>query len=443
MAHIPYRRVEAYPLAELPRSANTCLTVVSAAAVLALIGVFAYVGAFVILNNRYTSWNSQNIKTLNAVPPDAANNLDIQVVSPGLVQTLLPATNTHVYENDGVVKINSLSSDPVNRNIDIVGTAPAITVVSAVNTVTVSSPAVVTINGNSAVANDFVIAAGTGIGVATVGNTATVSTPALLTINGNAGVLNNFVIAAGAGIGVATVGNTATVSTPAVLTINSVLPAVNNFQLLAGAGLAVANGVGSVTYSDIISAATLLDDTDVLGPLVRYESAIGFFVPVPENSGWRTGLVPGFPQSYIPGAVSGDSGLGDLGGTGWAVPAIGTYTVNADCELFPSAVAVNDMQVVHVALSLGATSEDPLALAIVPSGGFVTLDISGGTNANVAPPTLPRRASLSTTFQAGCTSCAVQVGDALQMHVSMERTGVQPGPYTVSAYCSFQVATVR
>jgi hypothetical protein len=300
----------------------------------------------------------------------------------------------------------------------------------------------VTINGNAGVANDFQVLAGTAIGVATAGNAVTISSPALLTINGNAGVANDFQVVGGTGIAVATVLNVATLSTPALLTINGNAGVANNFQLAAGNGLSLAVVGNTATYSDSLADATQLDDSDALGPVVNYEVAIGFFVPVAENAGWRTGVVPGFPMPFIPGSV--DDGQGNTGGgTGWAVPAVGTYTANVDCEVAPDAIAVNDLQIVSVAFTLAAQTEDPLFLAILPAGAYNTLDISGGTNANVAAPAVPRRISLSATFQGGCTGCLVQLGDALTIHMSMERTGVLPGPYSVNGYCKVQVARIK
>jgi hypothetical protein len=317
----------------------------------------------------------------------------------------------------------------------------ALAVATAGNTVTYSSPALLTINGAPGVANDFQFAAGTAMAVATAGNTVTYSSPALLTINGAAGVANNFQFTAGTAMAVATAGNTVTYSSPALLTINGAAGVANDFQLAAGNGLSVATLGNTVTYSDSLADATQLADTDAGGVAVHYEVAIGFFTPVAENSGWRTGVVPGFPMPFIPGSV--ESGQGDVAGTGWSVPAIGSYSVHVDCEVLPSAIAANDLQVVSAAFTLAAQSEDPLFLAILPAGAYTSLDISGGTNANVAPPTTPRRLSMSSTFQAGCPACLVQVGDPLTVHMSMERTGVLPGPYTVDGYCQVQVIRIK
>lgn len=430
MSHITYKRLEAFPLEEnVGRGGSAWLIGLTAASLAIVVSVIV---AFVVTHQMYASWNQQNVKTISGVHADpVTNDLDL-AVSLGLQETPLLVSNTVLLENTGVVTLNSLASDSTTRNIDVVGTAPAVVVASAGSTVTLSSPAVCTINGAAAVANDFLFDAGPGLSRGTAGHTVTYS---------NTGVL---ALAAGTGIAVnASTGNVQ-VSNTGVLTVNGLAPSSGNIVVDAGDGLAIQSSGNTVTLSDALATATTLDDTSAGGPLVRYESAIGFFVPVVENSGWRTGLAPGFPLPYVPGAVNGDSGMGDTGsGTGWAVPALGTYTVNADCEIIPDNIAVNDRQVVSVAMSLGAQSEDPLALAVIPAGGYVSLDLSGGTNANVAAPTLPPRVSLSGTFQAGCTNCPVQLGDALQFHVMMERTGTQPGPYSVSAYCTFEVAKIR
>jgi hypothetical protein len=428
---------------------------------IALFVIFAtsisYVATTIALNMRYSDWNTQNIKSITGVHPDPATNNVDALAGPGLLFTGTPATHVFSYENTGVITINSLSSSVPARNIDIVGTAPGITVASLLNTITITNGGVLS------------IIAGTGILVSNPTGDVTISTPALLTINGNAGVANDFLFTAtGAGLSISTVGNTVsysntgvtsavagtgigvssatgavTFSTTAILTANGQAAVANDFQWLASNGLTVATLGNTITYSDTLADATVLADNNALGPLVEYDVAIGFLTPVVANSGWRTGLLVGFPQPFVPGSV--DDGVGNVGGTAWTVPAGtgATYTVNADCEILPSAIAVNDLQIVSLAVSLAATTEDPLFLAIIPSGGYQTLDISGGTNANVAAPTNPRRLSVSTTFQAGCSGCLVQPGDALNVHVSMEQTGVLPGPFTFDAYCRVQVAQIR
>lgn len=418
----------------------------------------AYVCSTIILNMRYSDWNTQNIKSITGVHPDPVTNNVNAVAGAGLLFTGTPALNTFQYENTGVITINGLTSSVPARNIDIVGTAPGITIASLLNTititnggvlsiiagtgiivsnptgdVTISTPAILTINGNAAVANDFVFTVtGAGLGISTVTNTVTLS---------NTGVTS---AVAGTGIGVSSATGAVTFSTTAILTANGQAAVANDFQWLASNGLAVATLGNTITYSDTVADATVLADNSASGSLVAYDVAIGFLTTVTANSGWRTGLLVGFPQPFVPGTF--DDGVGNVGGTAWTVPvspAIATYSVHADCEVIPNAIAVNDMQIVSAAISLGATTEDPLALAIIPAGAYQTIDISGGTNANGAAPTNARRISLSATFQAGCSGCLVQPGDGLNVHVSMEHSGLLPGPFTFDAYCRVQVAQIR
>lgn len=418
----------------------------------------AYLFSTIFLNSRYETWNTQNVKTVTGVSPNPVTNDLLALAGTGLLFTGIPLANTIQYENTGVVTINGLSSTNPARDIAIVGTAPGITIASLGSTITIDNGGVLSITG------------GTGIVASSPTGAVTLSTPALLTINGQAGVANDFVFTTtGAGIAIATVGNTVsysntgvtsavagtgigvsgatgavTFSTTAILTANGQAPVANDFQWTASNGLSVTTLGNVITYSDSLADATTLADNNAAGPLVEYDVAIGFLTPVVANSGWRTGLLVGFPQPFVPGSV--DDGVGNVGGTAWAVPvspAQATYSIHVDCEVIPSAIAVNDLQVVSLAISLAATSEDPLFLAIIPPGGYTSLDISGGTNANVAAPVNPRRMSVASTFQAGCTGCLVQAGDALNIHLSMEHTGVLPGPYTMNGYCRVQVAQIR
>ena len=446
-----------YPITTDPTSwgSRVCWGIVIFVAIATAI---CYVTTTIVLDNKYSGWNTENIKSITGVHPNPVTNNVDAIAGAGLLFTGNPAGHLFTYENTGVITINGLSSSNPARNIDIVGTAPGITIASLLNTITVtnggvlsiiggtgivasnptgdvtlSTPAVLTINGNPAVANDFVFdVSGAGLGVATVGNTVSYS---------NTGVTS---AVAGTGVGVSAATGAVTFSTTALLTANGQPAVANDFQWLASNGLAVATLGNTITYSDTLADATVLADNAAAGPLVEYDVAIGFFTPVVANSGWRTGLFVGFPQPFIPGSF--DDGVGNVGGTAWAVPvspAVATYTVHADCEVIPSAIATNDLQIVSLAISLGASSEDPLALAIIPPGGYETLDISGGTNANVAAPTNARRIAVAATFQAGCAGCLVQAGDALTVHASMEQTGVLPGPYTFDAYCRVQVVQIR
>lgn len=448
-------------------STNTfCWLVIVTCVLAALAG--AYVFSTVFLNHRYSTWNQENVKTISGVSPDAAANNIEATAGLGMGFTPFPLTNSFAYDNRGVVTLNGLSSVDPTRDFTLSVTGPALSLTPGASTLTFGSPAMVSINGIPAVANDFTVAVTGPALVSTPGaGSITLSSPAVVTINGQGAVANDFQVVGGTAISVTTVGNTATInnlgvtqltagtgitlnattgsvgiSTPALLTINGAAGVGNDFQLVAGNGLSVSTIGNTATYSDALADATQLADSDPLGPAIRYEVAIGFFVPIAENAGWRTGVVPGFPMPFIPGSV--EDGQGNTGGgTGWAVPAVGSYSAHVDCEVVPSAIAVNDLQIVSAAFTLAAQTEDPLFLAILPAGAYSTLDISSGTNANVAAPTVPRRLSMSSTFQAGCPGCLVQVGDALTIHMSMERTGVLPGPYTVNGYCQVQVARIR
>lgn len=428
--------------------------------------LISYIATSVLLDRKYSTWNTENVKTISGVAPDAGNNVEA-TAGLGLGFTPLPLTNSFVYDNQGVVTLNGQSSVDPTRDFTLAVTGPALGLTPGASTLTWSSPAMVGINGISAVANDFTLAVtGPALTLTPGVSSLTFGSPALVTINGQGGVANDFQIVGGTAINVGTVGNVATIDntgvteivagagitansttgsvglgTTAVLTINGQAAVANDFQIVASNGITIATVGNTATVSDSLADATQLADTDALGPAVHYEVAIGFFVPVAENSGWRTGVVPGFPMPFIPGSV--DDGQGNAGGTGWNVPAIGSYNVHVDCEVLPSAIAANDLQIVSAAFTLAAQTEDPLALAILPAGAYNTMDISGGTNANVAAPTVPRRLSLSSTFQAGCVGCLVQVGDALNIHMSMERTGVLPGPYTVNGYCQVDVTRIR
>lgn len=418
-------------------------------------------------------WNAQNVKFIadtspTAVGPDGAGTITLIA---GLGELIVADAPNHdlTVSNTGVVYVNGLSPD-VGGNLIIDTVVPGLSVASAGNTVTLANTGVLSATADIGIsvtpaatgditiknlglitanslnpdgAGDMVWAAGQGLSVASVGNTITYANTGLITANGlNPDGAGNMVFAAGAGMGVSSIGNTITYDNTGVITINGANPIAGDFQATVGPGLGVLTAGNVVTFSDVLSTQTLLDNTNALGPLVDYTAFIGFFTPVPENT-WRTGLVPGFPSAFVPGSF--DDGQGNVAGAFWTVPAIGTYTINADCEVIPNAIAVDDYQSVSVALCLGANSEDPLAAGIIPNGAYQSMILSGGTNANLAAPPLDPRLSLSTTFQAGCTNCLVQVGQTLSLHTRLDRTGavVPPGTYTADFVCRLQVARIK
>jgi hypothetical protein len=250
--------------------------------------------------------------------------------------------------------------------------------------------------------------------------------------------LGDIVVAVNPGLSVANAGNTVTLTNDGVLTLNGLSPVAGDVVVAATDGLSAASVGNTVTVSDVLTTQTLLDNTDTNGPVVDYVLFIGFLTTVPENT-WRTSVAPAWPTSFIPGSF--DDGQGDVAGVAWVVPATGTYQVDLDCEVIPSAIATNDMQTATVALCLGATSEDPLAAGRIPVGGYATLDLSGGGTSGTAPA-LDRRIALSATFQAGCTNCMVQVAQALTVHARTDHTGVAP-PVSADFVCRLQVTRIK
>jgi hypothetical protein len=362
--------------------------------------------------NHDITISNTGVVTVNTLNPDAGGNLVIDVVAPGLGITNVG--NTVTLSNDGVTSL-------------IAG--QGIAVDAPTGAVAVSNTGLITANGLAPDgAGDMVFAAGTAMGVVSAGNT--------ITLN-NLGVTSAI---AGTGIGVSAATGDVTFTNNGVLTLNGLSPTLGDVIVTGTDGLSATALGNTVTLNDVLTTQTALDNTNPLGPLVDYTAFVGFFVPVPEAT-WRTGLVPGFPSPFIPGTF--DDGQGNVGGSFWTVPTTGTYSINVDCEVSPSAIATNDHQSVSVALCFGATSEDPLAAGIIPIGAYATMDISGGTNANVAAPPLDRRLSFSTTFQAGCTNCEVQVAQTLSLHTRLDRTGILPGPYTADFVCRLRVARIK
>lgn len=438
------------------------------------VGVIAFVllaTGIVVVGVVMALWNAQNVKFIadtspTAVGPDGTGTITLIA---GLGELIVADAPNHdlTVSNTGVVFVNGLSPD-VGGNLVIDTVVPGLSVSSAGNTVTLANTGVLSATADIGIsvtpaatghitiknlgiitanslnpdgAGDMVWAAGQGLSVASVGNTITYANTGLITANNlSPDGAGNMVFAAGTGLGVTSLGNTITYDNQGVLTLNSLSPIAGDVIVTGTDGLSAVAAGNTVTLSDILTTQTLLDNTNALGPLVDYVAFIGFFVPVPENT-WRTGLVPGFPSAFVPGSF--DDGQGNVGGAFWTVPAVGTYTINVDCEVIPSAIATNDYQSVSVALCLGATSEDPLAAGIIPNGAYQSMILSGGTNANTASPPLDPRLSFSTTFQAGCTNCLVVVGQTLSLHTRLDHTGILPPTYTADFVCRIQVARIK
>lgn len=433
---------EPLSLESLSRRQNAQFWVGVAVATFLLMGLIAFAVVVPILN-------AQNVKYITGVGPDGAGEITLLA---GLGELIVPnfIDNDITIENTGVVFVNSLSPD-AGGNLVIAATAPGLSVANAGNTVTltnegvtsliagpgiavdqpagavtVSNTGLITANGLAPDgAGNMVFAAGTAMGVGSAGNTITYN---------NLGVTSAI---AGTGIGVSAATGAVTFTNNGVLTVNNLSPTAGNIVVTATDGLTAGSAGSTVTLSDVLTTQTALDNNDALGPLVDYVAFVGFVTPVPENT-WRTGLVPGFPSAFVPGSF--DDGQGNVGGVFWTVPTTGTYTINADCEVIPSAIAADDHQSVSIVLCFGANSEDPLAAGVIPIGAYATMDLSSGGSAGTAPP-LDRRLSFSTTFQAGCTNCQVQVAQTLSLHTRLDHTAA--GALTADFVCRLQVARIK
>lgn len=418
-----------------------------------LIGFFvALLVGFTILTTLLVIYNSHNVKYISQVGPDNAGEITLIA---GLGEFIFADIPNHeiTFNNTGVVTINNLNASELG-NLIINVTQPGLNISNSGNTVlltndgvtsviadigieigdgptgdiTVKNTGLITANNLVPdVAGNMVFAAGEAIGITSVGNTITYT---------NEGVTS---IVAGDGISVNASTGHITITNTGVVTINSLASVLGNIVVDATDGLAVSSTGNTLTVTDVLTTQTALDNTNSQGPLVDYTAFIGFFTPVPEET-WRTGVTPGFPSPFIPGSF--DDGQGNIGNDFWVIPSIGTYTINTDCEVIPSGIATDDHQSVSVALCFGANSEDPLAAGTIPIGAYATLDISGGTNGGTSP-VLDRRLSFSTTFQAGCSNCLTQVGQALSVHARLDHTGVLPGTFTADFVCRMQVARIK
>lgn len=370
-------------------------------------------------------YNTQNVKYISSVGPDGAGEITLLAGLGELIVT--DAVNHNItVSNTGVVTINSLGPD-VAGNFIVDVTAPGLSIANAGNTATLSNTGVTS------------LVAGAGVSVSGATGAVTVSNTGVITVNNLAADLaGNIVLAVNPGLSQTSVGNTVTLTNDGVLTVNSLTPTAGDIVVTTTDGLSTTSAGSTVTLADILTTQTALDNNDANGPLVDYTSFIGFITPVPEAT-WRTSVTPAWPTSFVPGSF--DDGQGNVAGVAWLVPATGTYMANVDCEVIPSGIALDDHQSATVALCLGATSEDPLAAGRIPMGGYATLDLSAGANAGTAPP-LDRRISFSTTFQAGCTNCLVQVAQPLTLHARHDHTGIAP-PVTADFVCRLQVTRIK
>ena len=384
--------------------------------------------------------NGQNVKTINLVGP-ASGDVDL-VAGNGIA--VVPSASTHAIEieNTGVLTVNSL--DPAaGGNIVLAATAPGLTVTSAGSTVTFT-------NGGVTQA-----IAGSGIGVSAPTGPVTFSNTGVLSVTivgtglstnastgalalANTGVLS---LTAGSGIGLNASTGAIIVSNSGVLTINSAAPISGNMVVAQGAGTTVTTATNTVTVADTISVQTALAKSNALAPTVSYAINIGSTTAVPVNT-WRIGPAVGAPPNpWSPG--SSDAGYGNVAGTSWAVPSasVGIFTASINCDFIPNTIAVNDLQTASIALSFGATTEDP-ASGTIPSGGYQTIRLAGGTNSGT-PAALPPQLSLSATFQAGCTGCPIAAGEALTVHARTDHTGTGVGNYSMTSLCALTVTHLR
>jgi hypothetical protein len=382
---------------------------------------FFAIGAIVwlsVITAQLETWNAANVKTINGVPP--AQGLITENAGPGILITPNVGANSITIQSTGVLTVNSLAPDGAG-DIVIASAGAGLGVASAGNTVTLSNTGV-----TSAVAGAG-ISVSAAVGAVTIGNT---------------GVLSN---TAGAGISISSPTGANTITNTGVRTLNSLAPTAGNVIVEGSVvnGLSQTTAGSTVTLHHDLTKNTQLSESDPVGPLVAYDVAIGFFVPIPTGV-WRTNVFPAV-VGYFPGLVGADNGEGNAITT-WTVPAMmqtRVYTFHVDCEVIPSVpLAVNDFQSVSVALTLGATTEDPFFDGTIPPGAYVTMDLSSGTNAALAPPAHARRVSFSATIQAGCAGCSVQPGQVAAVHAFLDQTGVLPGPFTADVFCRMQVARI-
>ncbi len=386
---------------------QTIVSLLVAFCVLAAIALSACVGLLYLFQNT-------NVKTLNGVAVDTANNIDI-TAGDGMLVTPDAVTHSVMVENTGVVTINGLPSTAL-KNIVLAAQSPGLSQTSSGSTITFSNTGVTSLHAGTAITLN--------------GTTGSV----LVT---NSGVTS---LLAGDGITIDDTTGDIMVNNTGVLTVNGNAPTLGDVTIDASYGLTT-NVVSSTTsVYHLLTYATNLDDNDPNGNVITYYVAVGFLNPVVENAGWQIGLTAGFPLVFFPG-IAFDGGSGNDFGVGWSVPDIGLYHISVDCQIEPDQLAPDDLLLAHVAFSLGATSEDPTASpAYIPPGAYTSINLSTGTNSGTTPPTTPFRISFAATFQAGCVGCLANVGDALNMHAKYTRTGSLTGPYAANFLFTVQVS---
>jgi hypothetical protein len=386
-----------------------------------------FLAGFIVLGVK----DIQNIKTINLVGPNGGE----VTLEEGLGIVITPKALDHEVQinTTAILTLNGFGPGPLDGDFIVDVVTPGLSLASWAGNLLFANEGVLSIIAGPGIARDQatgdVTISNTGVLSILPGDHIGVSNP-----TGNVTIDNN-----GVTIIVASTGISVNASTKIVQITNTGVTSLNSFTgaltVAASNGLTATSAANTVTITDNLVSQTALADTDPLGPAVNYQYFIGSVTPVPINT-WRTGLVVGFPSPFTPGSF--DGGQGDVSGIFWDVPAVGMYTANVDCTVTPSTVTADVAFSAQIALSLGASSENP-ATGWQPFGGTATIDMAGGTTP-ATPPVLPRRISASTTFQAGCTGCIAQVGHRLTGHARIDNGA---GTETAVFFCRLQVTRTK
>ena len=129
------------------------------------------------------------------------------------------------------------------------------------------------------------------------------------------------------------------------------------------------------------------------------------------------GPVPGFFPFLVPGVIPGDGGQGD-GGTTWTVPAPGEYTIHVSMRIIHAPMTAGDYHQQDLVANFGATTTNPFSSGFIPPG----CQSSIGINSELGIVS-SYFMNLACTIHAGCTGCAISVGDALTVHINAIRVG--------------------